>query len=224
MKSLVQAGSIVEALYKQAHERGDVTVIIDNDENKIDYANLWKEVQGFTTYLKSMGITTGDKVVIKSAHTINYVVAFLSVHLAGAISIPTEKSIGNDGLDSVADQMDAKLVIADDYSSDIAVVEISKVRELANANVPAEEIMVFPDTNAVGDILFTTGTTGKSKGVMISHRAIIAVCENVLYGAKIPEGNIYMVPNPINHAAGIRKIYVTILTGTTVVQIGRAHV
>lgn len=219
MKSLVQAGSIVEALYKQAHERGDVTVVIDNDENKIDYANLWKEVQGFTTYLKSMGITTGDKVVIKSAHTINYVVAFLSVHLAGAISIPTEKSIGNDGLDSVADQMDAKLVIADDYSSDIAVVEISKVRELANANVPAEEIMVFPDTNAVGDILFTTGTTGKSKGVMISHRAIIAVCENVLYGAKIPEGNIYMVPNPINHAAGIRKIYVTILTGTTVVLI-----
>ena len=219
MKTMVQAGSIAEALYKQAHERGSVVVIIDNNENQINYADLWKEVQGFATYLKKTGIETGDKVVIKSAHTINYVVSFLAVHLLGAISIPTEKSIGNDGLDSVAQQLDAKLVIADDYEANIDVVSISAVRELAIANVPAEEITVFPDTNSVGDILFTTGTTGKSKGVMISHRAIIAVCENVIYGAQIPDGNVYMVPNPINHAAGIRKIYVTILTGTTVVLI-----
>ena len=219
MKTLVQAGSIVEALYKQAHERGSRTVIIDNDENQINYEDLWKEVQGFANYLKGQGVSCGDKVVIKSAHTINYVVSFLAVHLIGAISIPTEKTIGNDGLDSVADQLDAVMVIADAYSADIKVVELSRVRELALANIPTEEIVSFPDTNAVGDILFTTGTTGKSKGVMISHRAIIAVCENVLYGAKIPEDNIYMVPNPINHAAGIRKIYVTILTGTTVVLI-----
>ncbi len=219
MKTMVKAGSIVEALYKQAHERGSRIVIIDNEENQINYADLWKEVQGFASYLDKEGITAGSKVVIKSSHTISYVVSFLAVHLLGAISIPTEKSIGNDGLDSVAAQLDASMVIADDYSSDIKVVEVSKVRELALANIPSEEITNFPDTESVGDILFTTGTTGKSKGVMISHRAIIAVCENVIYGAKIPEDNIYMVPNPINHAAGIRKIYVTILTGTTVVLI-----
>ena len=67
------------------------------------------------------------------------------------------------------------------------------------------------------DILFTTGTTGKSKGVVISHRAVVAVSENVQYGAEIPDDNVYLVPAPINHASAIRKLYVSMLTGTTVV-------
>jgi long-chain acyl-CoA synthetase len=45
----------------------------------------------------------------------------------------------------------------------------------------------------------------------------VAVSENVQYGADIPKDNIYLVPAPINHASAIRKLYVSILTGTTVV-------
>jgi len=57
----------------------------------------------------------------------------------------------------------------------------------------------------------------QSKGVMESHRAVVAVTENVQYGAAIPEDNVYLVPAPINHASAIRKLYVSMLTGTTVV-------
>lgn len=219
MTSYVHAGSIAEALYMQAGLVGDKTAVIDNNEEQINYTELWKEVQGFATYLKSLGIKKGDKVVVKSSHTISYVVSFLGIQLIGAIHVPTEKSIGDEGLDSVAELMHASLVIADNYTSELPVIPVSDVRAFAQSNVPAEEITQFPESEDLADILFTTGTTGKSKGVMISHRAIIAVCENVIYGAQIPEGNVYMVPNPINHAAGIRKIYVTILTGTTVVLI-----
>lgn len=219
MTSYVKAGSIVEALYMQAGLVGDKIAVIDNNEEQITYSDLWKEVQGFATHLRSLGIGKGDKVVVKSSHTISYVVSFLGIQLIGAIHVPTEKSIGDEGLDSVAELMHASLVIADDYTSELPVIPVSEVRALAAASVPAEEIKEFPESEDLADILFTTGTTGKSKGVMISHRAIIAVCENVIFGAQIPEGNVYMVPNPINHAAGIRKIYVTILSGTTVVLI-----
>lgn len=219
MKELVETRSIVEALYKHAHLNGDVIAVIDNDENQITYKKLWDEVQGFATYLKNRGVEKGDRVVIKSAHTIGYVVAVMAIHLIEAMNVPTEKSIGNDGLDAIANELDAKMVIANDYSTERMHVDFDDIRAIAVENIPTEEITEFPSEKSVGDILFTTGTTGKSKGVMISHRAIVAVCENVYYGAKIPEKNIYMVPNPINHAAGIRKIYVTILTGTTVVLI-----
>ena len=219
MTSYVPATSIAQALSMQAAAIPGQVAVIDNNEEQINYADLWKEVQGFATYIKSLGIGKGDKVVVKSSHTISYVVSFLGIQLAGAVHVPTEKSIGDEGLDSVAELMHASLVIADDYTSELPVIAVSEVRSFAQANVPAEEITEFPESEDLADILFTTGTTGASKGVMISHRAIIAVCENVIYGAQIPEGNVYMVPNPINHAAGIRKIYVTILTGTTVVLI-----
>lgn len=218
IKTMVSADSIVEALYLQAKAQPDNIAVIDNNEDQISYADLWNEVKGFTAYMRAAGISAGDKIVIKSSHTISYVVSFLSAHLLGAISVPVEKSIGNDGLDSVAALMHAGLVIADDYESELPVVPVSKVRELA-ASADADFEPVFPKSDDIADILFTTGTTGSSKGVMISHRAIIAVCENVIYGAEIPNGNVYMVPNPINHAAGIRKIYVSILTGTRVVLI-----
>lgn len=209
--------SIVHELAKNAVKYSDkIAVIADGD--KITYGQLWKEVQGFCTYLKKNNIGKGDKVVVKSGHTISYVVSDFAIHLLGAIHVPTEKTLGNDGLDVIVDEMEAKAVVATaDYFSDILTVDSEKVREIAVANVPEVEISEFPDTNDVADILFTTGTTGKSKGVMISHRAIVGVSENVIYGANITDDNIYLVPVPINHASGIRKIYVTIATGGTVV-------
>lgn len=219
MTTMVQASSIVQALSMQAHALPERTAVIDNNECEINYLDLWKEVQGFAVYLKNAGIKDGDKVVVKSSHTISYVVSCMAIHLIGAIHVPTEKSIGDDGLDSVAELMEASMIIADNYTSKLPVIGVSDVRKLAVENIPADEITAFPDGEATADILFTTGTTGKSKGVMISHGAIIAVAENVIYGAKVPDNNVYMVPNPINHAAGVRKIYVSILTGTTVVLI-----
>ncbi len=216
--TMVDAKSIVEALSMQAENQPDNIVVIDNNEEQITYSDLWKEVKGFAAYLKSTGIEKNDKVVIKSSHTISYVVSFLGTHLAGAISVPLEKSIGNDGLDDVAKLMKASIVVADSYDSpDITVIGTEAVRSHTEDGEDFD--VVFPDSDDVADILFTTGTTGASKGVMITHRAIIAVCENVIYGAEIKGGNVYMVPNPINHAAGIRKIYVSILTGTRVVLI-----
>lgn len=217
IETMVEAKSIVEALSLQAENQPDKIVVIDNNEEQISYRDLWDEVKGFSAYLKSIGIKKGDKVVIKSSHTISYVVSFLGTHLAGAISVPLEKSIGNDGIDDVAALMQAAVVIADSYESDLPVISTSDVRAHSKDLDDAE--IVFPESDDVADILFTTGTTGASKGVMITHRAIIAVCENVIYGAEIKTGNVYMVPNPINHAAGIRKIYVSILTGTRVVLI-----
>lgn len=65
------------------------------------------------------------------------------------------------------------------------------------------------------DILFTTGTTGRSKGVMISHRTIIADAENLIDGQLFSHDLVFVICGPLNHIGSLSKIFPIILLGGT---------
>lgn len=67
------------------------------------------------------------------------------------------------------------------------------------------------------DILYTTGTTGKSKGVMISHRTIIADAENLIDGQGFSHDLAFVINGPLNHIGSLSKIYPVILLGATII-------
>ncbi len=71
----------------------------------------------------------------------------------------------------------------------------------------------------VVDVLFTTGTTGKPKGVMISHSTIIANAENLIGAQGYHRDLTFIVNGPLNHIGSLSKVYPTILVGGTVVII-----
>lgn len=209
--------SIVSAVAKFAQERPDRAAVIAND-NEITYAQLWKEIQGFAEYIKSFDLPEGSRIIVKSDSDIWFAVSCFAIQLTGNVHVPLEKSIGVKGLEDVASQLGAAMVISNtDIQGDFVSVDSDKVREIGAENYKDGLEFIFPSKEMTCDILFTTGTTGKSKGVVISHRAVVAVSENVQYGAEIPDDNVYLVPAPINHASAIRKLYVSMLTGTTVV-------
>lgn len=69
--------------------------------------------------------------------------------------------------------------------------------------------------NDGADILYTTGTTGRSKGVIISHRAIIADAENLIEGQGFSHDLVFIINGPLNHIGSLSKIWPVILTGAT---------
>ncbi len=70
-----------------------------------------------------------------------------------------------------------------------------------------------PDDTA--DILFTTGTTGNSKGVMISHSTIIANAENLIEAQGYHHDLTFIINGPLNHIGSLSKVYPIILVGGT---------
>lgn len=74
-----------------------------------------------------------------------------------------------------------------------------------------------PDGTA--DILYTTGTTGKSKGVMISHQTIIADAENLIDGQGFSHELAFVVNGPLNHIGSLSKIYPIIILGATLILV-----
>ena len=71
----------------------------------------------------------------------------------------------------------------------------------------------------IADILYTTGTTGQSKGVMISHNTIVADAENLIEGQGFYENLSFIVNGPLNHIGSLSKIYPVIMLGATLVVI-----
>lgn len=73
----------------------------------------------------------------------------------------------------------------------------------------------IPDN--IANILFTTGTTGRPKGVMISHRAILANAENLITSQGYTSGTTFVISGPLNHIGSLSKIWPVIMAGGTMV-------
>lgn len=65
------------------------------------------------------------------------------------------------------------------------------------------------------DILYTTGTTGKAKGIMISHKAIMADGENLISAHGYDDRLTFIICGPLNHIGSLSKIYPVLICGAT---------
>ena len=210
--------SIVEAVAAAAAQKPD-TIAVIAEKQTITYSELWKETRGFAAYIRSLGLEKGERILVKSQHSIWYVVACFGVHLSGCVFSPVEATIGDEGLKEIAGELSASMVIsnANIEGEHYIALNSSDVRSLAAENFDEAQEFDFPKSEELCDILFTTGTTGKSKGVMLTHKAVVAVIENFKYGVNVTPNNVFLIPAPINHGGGLRRIYLCMLTGTTAV-------
>lgn len=67
----------------------------------------------------------------------------------------------------------------------------------------------------VADVLFTTGTTGEPKGVMVSHTAIVANAENLIFAQGYHHDLTFIINGPLNHIGSLSKVYPIVLVGGT---------
>ena len=72
-------------------------------------------------------------------------------------------------------------------------------------------------SDGIADVLYTTGTTGQSKGVMVSHRALIADAENLIAGQGFSHDLVFIINGPLNHIGSLSKIWPCIIQGATIV-------
>jgi len=83
----------------------------------------------------------------------------------------------------------------------------------------SEKLCLYKEPEGTADILYTTGTTGRSKGVMISHRTILADAENLIDGQGFTHDLAFVVNGPLNHIGSLSKIYPVIMLGGTVILV-----
>ena len=207
--------SVVEYLYKHAKETPEKIAVI-SEGKETTYSELAALARGYASLLSSKGLKKGDIAVVRASQTLDYVVAYLAVHTAGGVIAPTEKNIPADGLLSIAKSIGAKMIISTADTSGGEFIFLNSADILTDAANTEPVEFDLPDENDSADILFTTGTTGKSKGVEISHKALVATAENVIDRCIYNRDTVVIVPGPLNHAGPVRKIVTTIVNGSSI--------
>lgn len=189
----------------------------------ITYSELWRLVRGFACYLKrQVGLCKGDIVLAKATQTADYAVLYYGVHLAGGIFAPVEGSSSGDGFEKIVEEFSPRLIVTNPKDIENKGNE-GKDRQISNldicsmaaayADAAEGESFTFPDGPDTAVIMFTTGTTGVSKGVVHTQRSILATVENMMYGTRLRTGTDILTPGPMNHSGPIRKMVMADVNG-----------
>lgn len=85
-----------------------------------------------------------------------------------------------------------------------------------NFDAVRDEVLSCTFADDIADTLYTTGTTGKSKGVMLSEIALISCTDNFISDLHFTEDLLFIISGPLNHIASLFKIHPVLTVGGTV--------
>ena len=81
----------------------------------------------------------------------------------------------------------------------------------------AQSHFAMPQPDETAEILFSTGTTGKSKGIVITHGNNVAIAQNIACGCEAKPDNVEIIPVPLSHSHGLRTAYSNLYAGNAFV-------
>ena len=125
-----------------------------------------------------------------------------------------EKSTSAERVLEIGGRVDSECLISDKEADGISSIKIKDI--IARAKDADEADLELPGENDRSMLLFTTGTTGSSKGVVMLHRGDVGIAGNVIEGTSMKKGNVEIIPMPLNHSFGIRRYQSDMVNGGTV--------
>ena len=161
--------SITGILKYFAKEQPSKTALVI-DGISVCYYDFYRQVTSAASFLLRKGIKKGSHVVTVASPTIDYVVTEYAILGIGAVNIPTENRIPSDRLGEIAKTVDANFIISNVRpESDAVWMDYSEIDKSKEVDFSWEPVGVSDDCS---EIIFTTGTTGQSKGVMLTSHCL----------------------------------------------------
>ncbi len=180
------------------------------------YRQLREDSESFSCVLKSLG-EQGSHIAITGPTSYPWLVSYFGTVNSGSVAVPLDASLPAEELCELIDRADARVFVLDEARGDVAAIVKERCPKLKHLILMQKEendgtaLSFFallrghggsfdyePDPEQLCTIMFTSGTTGKSKGVMLTQRNLAenATCLDM----KIPERTVLLSVLPIHHA------------------------
>ena len=170
---------MVRFLEDKAREFGDRTALLFNPAfryQRWSYADLWEGAGQVAALLQERGLEKGDRVLLWGPNCPQWVVAFFGCLRAGVIVVPLDLRSNADFVQRVASKTRPKLSFVSRLTPQDRG-HLGLLEALCQGLPPARQVDVASDDLA--EIMFTSGTTGDPKGVMLTHANLLANLESI---------------------------------------------
>ena len=162
--------------------------VFNPDKKTYTYTEVYNEIKRIKDYLIECGVKKGDKVILNGKNSIAWALAYLATHFAGAVIVPLDNQMHIDRMEKLSDYADGVFVFADFdvmekldennpwYKSLKGKLTLgghsTRCDNIYEAIATKEHDEVSVTETDLAAILFTSGTTGNEKGVMLTQRNI----------------------------------------------------
>lgn len=211
-------------------------IAYEDARGSVSYAQLDERTAGLSRSLRNLGLERGERVGIFIPNSVNWVVSCFAIARAGLVSVPISYDSAPAEVSYRITDADVQVVITTAQRRDLIQeirAEIGEKVRIIVVDDPAENELSFSnlseilpgalqqdddaDLDRVAFIVYTSGTTGKAKGVQLSVRSmlwVVAACWAPIAGLK--ESDVVLSPLPLFHSYALNLSVLAILaTGSS---------
>lgn len=219
---------LTQGLQRALQRHPDKTAIAHLGEagtRRHGFAQLAEDVGRHAAALALRGVARGDRVALLAPNNDHLVRSILACWWLGAVACPLNVRWSTPELSHALQDSDAALLLADEALVPIAPRGRVPVVRFSELEQEAVRCQPLPDTRTGGDalaaILYTGGTTGRSKGVMLSHANFWTA--SMTRGAELNNApdSVSLLVAPLFHVAGLGRLVGQLIVGGTCVTMAQ---
>ena len=204
--------TLKELFDRSCSQHADRAAVSFVNGTPLTYADMKHEVEKTTELLGNIGVHKSDRVAVLSANMPNWCIAYFAIVGMGAVVVPILPDFHPDEIQNILQHSGSKAIFVsqkysatiDQFQSEtlthkIAIEDFSLISgEYAITSPPSGKS--HPVETDTASIIFTSGTTGRSKGVMLSHRNITVNAEMCLQVTNTDKNDVFLSILPLSHA------------------------
>ncbi|MGD9526686.1 AMP-binding protein [Pseudonocardia sp.] len=232
--------TLAAALRAAARHRPDQIAVRTTRGETLTYADMLARVESLAAGLLALGVRPGDRIVLMMDNSIEMLLTWFAVNVAGAVEVPSNTAHRGRSLAHVLAQCGAAVAVIDSRYADVLSEIRSDVPDLRTVVVngpptdlpwPCHDLRSVPrdgDRDRVAAptatyrdpaaIIYTSGTTGPAKGVVVPHGHMYTFARHVAEQLRLTSDDVYYVCLPLFHAnAQFMQVYASVLAAGTVV-------
>ena len=250
MRSDVTWPTIPAMVRDRARRSGDAEAVVDG-ERRVSFATLRAQVDDAARSLVASGIDRGDRVAVWAPNSLDWIVAALGVTTAGAVLVPVNTRFRGTEAGYVLARSGARALytvrgfLDTDYPAMLADAGVSlpgldltillagepegtavawedflaRGRAVPDATLDERVASIGPDDPS--DIVFTSGTTGNPKGVVMTHHQTLRCFLDWCDWVDLRPGDRYLIANPFFHIFGYKAgVLASLMRGATILPVG----
>lgn len=201
---------------------GGRVAVIDGDV-RLDYAALYDRCVRLAAGLHGLGVRRGDRVAFLSANSHRYFEAFCAIPMFGSVIVPLNTRLAEAELLAILADADARILITDRDPGALG----KRVQHVVSIPDDYERLLTLggetpprlATENDVAALFYTGGTTGKPKGVMLTHRNLVANAFHKTVACSLTADDVFLAAPAMFHVAGIAPLLALLWLGATTVTL-----